>query len=61
MCFCTAVLIRRMAVISIVAIIIFWQVHDPLVSVLKLGGKGFQIQEMGTGLILRRIFSAKLV
>ena len=50
-----------MAVISIVAIIIFWQVHDLLVSVVKLGGKGFQIQEMGTDLILRKIISAKLV
>ena len=43
------------------AIIIFWQVHDLLVSTIKLGGKGFQIQEMGTGLIPRKIFSAKLV
>ena len=50
-----------MTAISIVAIIIFWQVHDLLVNALKLGGKGFQIQEIGTGLILRRIFSAKLV
>ena len=50
-----------MAVISIVAIIILRQVHDLLVSVVKLGGKGFQIQEMGTGLILRKIISAKLV
>ena len=33
--------------ISIVAIIIFWQVHDLLFSVVKLGGKSFQIQEMG--------------
>ena len=46
-----------MAVISIVAIIIFWQVHDLLVSVVKFGGNGFQIQEMVTGLII----SAKLV
>ena len=60
MCFCT-LFIRCMAVISIVAIIIFWQVHDLLVSIVKLGGKGFQIQEMGTGLILRKIFCAKLV
>ena len=61
MCFCTAVLIRCMAVISIVAIIIFWQVHDVLVSVLELGVKGFQVQEMGSGLILRKMFSVKLV
>ena len=50
-----------MAVISIVAIIMFWQAHDLLVSAIKLGEKSFQIQEMGTGLILRKIFSAKLV
>ena len=31
------------AVISIVAIIIFWQVYDLLVSVVKLGRKGFNI------------------
>ena len=35
-----------MAVISIAAIIIYWQVHDhPLVNVVKLGGKGFQIRK----------------
>ena len=50
-----------MAVISTVANIIFWQVHDLLVSVFKLGGKVFQIKEMGTGVILRKIFSGKLV
>ena len=33
--------------ISLVAIIIFWQVHDLLFSVVKLGGKSFQIQEKG--------------
>ena len=60
MCFRT-LLIRCMAVISIVPIIIFWQVHDLLVSVVKLGGKGSQIQEMGTGLTLRKIFTTKLV
>ena len=36
-------------------------IHDLLVRTIKLGGKGFQIQEMGTGLILRKIISAKLV
>ena len=60
MCFRT-LHILCMAVVSIVPIIIFWQVHDLLVSVVKLGGKGSQIQEMGTGLILRKIFTAKLV
>ena len=51
-----------MAVISILAImIIFSQVHDLLVSTVKLGGKGFQIQEMGTGVIRRKIFITKLV
>ena len=60
MCFRT-LHILCMAVVSIVPIIIFWQVHDLLVSVVKLGGKGSQIQEMGTGLILGKIFSAKLV
>ena len=50
-----------MAVISIVAIIILRQVRDLLVSVVKFGGKAFQIQEMGTDLILRKIISAKLV
>ena len=50
-----------MAVISIVATIIFWQVDDLLVIVIKFGGKGLQIQEMGTGLELRIIFCAKLV
>ena len=48
-----------MAVISTVGIIICWQVHDPLVSVVKLGGNGFQIQEMNAGLILWKRFSAK--
>ena len=49
-----------MAVISIVAIIIiFSQVHDLLVSIVKLGGVGFQVQEMGTGLIRRKIFNTK--
>ena len=33
---------QRMVVISIVAIIIFCQVHDLLVSVAKLGGMGFK-------------------
>ena len=60
MCFCT-LLIRCMPVYPIVAILIFWQVHDLLVSAVKLEGKGFQIQEMSTSLILREIFSAKLV
>ena len=46
MCFCS-LLIRSIAVISIVFIIIFWQVHDLLISVVKLREKGFQIQEMG--------------
>ena len=50
-----------MAVISIVAIIILRQVHDLLFSVVKFGRNGFQIQEMGTSLILRKIISAKLV
>ena len=50
-----------MAIISIVAIIIFWQVHDVLFSVVKLGGKGFQTQEMGTGPTLWKISSAKLI
>ena len=51
-----------MAVISIVAIIIiFSQVHDLLVSTVKLGGVGFQVQEMGTGLIRRKIFSTKFL
>ena len=49
MCFCT-LLIRCMAVISIVAIIIFWQVYDLSVSVVKLRGMGF------TGLILKKLF-----
>ena len=31
------------AVISIVAIIIFWHVHDLLLTVVKLRGKGFNI------------------
>ena len=53
--------IRWMAVISIVAIIIFLPVHELLVSVVKLGAKGFQIQEMGTGPLLRKIFNVKLV
>ena len=50
-----------MAVISIVAIIILRQVHDLLDSVVKLGGKGFQIQEMGTGVIRRKIFNTKFL
>ena len=32
-----------MVVISIVVIIIFWQVHDLLVNVVKVGGKGFNV------------------
>ena len=59
MCLCS-LLIRCVAVISIVAIT-FWQVHDLLVNVVKLGGKGCQIQEMATSQIFRKIFSAKLV
>ena len=43
---------------SITAIIIFWQVYDLLVSVIKLAQEGFQIQEMGIGLTLRKIFNA---
>ena len=50
-----------MAVISIVAIMMFWQVHDVLVSVVKLGGKGFQTQEMGTSPTLWKISNAKLI
>ena len=42
MYFCT-LLIRCMAVISTVVIIIFWQVLDLFASVVKLGGKGFNI------------------
>ena len=40
MCFCTLVIQCMAAAISIVAIIIFWQVHDLLVSVVTLGEKG---------------------
>ena len=41
MYFCQTPVIRCMeAAISIVAIIIFWQVHDLLMSVFKLGEKG---------------------
>ena len=39
MCFCT-ILTRCMPANSIVAIIILWKVHDLLVSVVKLEGKG---------------------
>ena len=37
MCFCALVIRRMAAAISIVAFIIFWQVHDLLGSVVKLG------------------------
>ena len=50
-----------MAVISFVVIIIFWQVRDLLISTVKLGGKGFQIQEMGTGEIRRKTFNTKFL
>ena len=43
-CFCTLV-VRCMAVISIVAIIIFWQVHDLSVSVVRLGGRVFRFRK----------------
>ena len=43
----------------IMATIIFGQVYELLVDVVKLGEKGFQIQEMGTGAIIRKILSAK--